>query len=688
MGKATADLLNLGIAAPPADADGDWTLEELRESVRARTEEATAGLRRARTELAARMGSEVTAEAVHEYKQRIEERLKAARERRAGIMEAAGVSPAHPHVDRPTERFLTYGGQWADRFVVATVALLTTTLHAGEPRAPADWPRSYRYQRVYAEFQSWWANEGRDLCAERVRRLPSLRLVAWKEGGEWALGIKIPETLLSQPQLEVRQGESELAPAPREGCWYLNNLSDEVVASGSDYEEGIKLSVSRYRYRDMPLVVCQGWEGDRRLLPAVRRTGRTRRLLLFFPATWQLSKPHWPVDPVRRPRGYQVCYVDLAETGVIPFVDAQGLPVTLDLSGGARFELAGNVLPIDRDHDQGPLFTGEPPRLRCLQEELLGEVAWAELAPGGIQVRPSPEWLSTGVTIALPEPSGCFEVAVYDRQGVEMERLPFRYAAHLRGVSLHPDPVPVFPEPEGHPRLSVHFDACPGCSVELKEPRAESRDAPAAAAKEGAFIPMQPSWDRTVWELCSEGGRPVPLELVLQRVWWAAGECGHAPSEWTDRIITVAPDWVRAASEKALWLRCEPSTVRPELRAGFGDALRSYRLDRTGVVEIPLREYCDLIAAAQDREHVFRVCIQGRDGAEAAGQIALYKPPVLAERCFFCIRHTADLPAEELTKSCATCDFCQQYGEEVLCSAGQWRETRLTRREFDRLMAT
>lgn len=689
LAKATADLLNLGVATPPADTDGYSTLKEMCESVRARADEAAAAFGRARAEVAARMRSEVTPEAVHEYKQRINERLRAARERRADIMAAAGVSPAHAHLDRPTERFLTHGRHWADRFVVATVALLTATLRAGEPRVPASWPRFYRYQRVYAAFQSWWTNEGQDLCVERVRRLPSLRLVAWKEGGEWALGIRIPEVLLNQPQLELRQGGSTLVAAPRDGCWYLNNLSDEVLASCPDYE-GIRLDVSSYRHRDMPLVVCQGWEGDSRLLPAIRRTGRTRRLLVFFPDTWRLGKPDWLVDPVARPAGYQACYVDLAETGVILFVDAQGVPVTVDLGGGARFELAGNVLPIDHDHDQGPLFTSEPPRLRCLQEELLSEVAWAELVPGGTRVRPSPEWLSTGVTFALPEPSGCFEVVVYDRQGLEMERLPFRYGAHLRGVRLEPDPVPVFPEADGHRSLRVYFDVYPGCTVELRAYRAQVKDTPPAAAEGGVSLPTEPAWDRTIWELRSEGGRPVPVELVLQRVWWAAGECGHPPAEWMDRILTIAPDWVKAGSEKALWLRCEPSTVRPGLKAGFGDALRSYRLDRTGVVEIPLREYCDFIAAAHDREHAFRVWIQGRDGAEAAGQIALYKPPVLTERCFFCVAHAADLPAEELRKCCATCNFCQlrSHGEEVFCSSGQWRERRLPKREFYRLMAT
>ncbi|MEW6047498.1 MAG: hypothetical protein AB1609_13620 [Bacillota bacterium] len=713
LGKTKAALLDLGVPVPPEDKVGYSALKETRESVRARVDEAAAAFRRARAELGALVGSEVTPEEVDEYKRRINERLRAAWERRAGIMTAAGVSTAHAHLDRPTERFLTHGGQWADKFVVVTVALLAATLRSGEPRVPAGWPRSYRYQRVYDVFQSWWAKEGQDLCAERIRRLPSLRLVAWKEGGEWALGIRIPEALLSQPQLEVTQGKSKLALAPREGCWYLDNLSDEVLASGSDYQ-GIRLDVTRYRYRDMPLVVCQGWEGDRRLLPAARRIGRAKRLVIFFPATWELSKPHWPVDPVGRPPGYQACYVDLAETGCIPFVDGQGVPVTVDLGGETRFELVGNVLPIDRDHDQGPLFIGEPPRLRCLQEELLTEVAWLELVPGGAQVRPSSHWLSTGVTLALPEPSGCFEVVVYDRQGTEMERLPFRYAAHLRGVYIQRDPdhipsraegngnrghrdsgpgselVPVFPEREGHPKLKVHFDACPGCTVELKKPRPESRDGSTGVTKDGVLIPPHPDWDRTVWELRSEGGRPVPIELVLQRIWWAAGECGHTPAEWTDRIITVAPDWVRAASDKALWLRCEPGTVRPGLKAGFGDALRPYRLDRTGVVEIPLREYCDLIGAAQDREHVFRVWIQGRDGAEAAGQIALYKPPVPAERCFFCITHTTDLPAEELTKSCATCNFCQLrcHGEEVFCSSGQWSERRLPKRDFERLMAT
>lgn len=685
LAKAGAALLTLGVTPPPGDTDGYSALKEMYESIRAREEETAAAVRRARAGLAAHMG-EVTPEAVRDYKQTLDERLRTARERRASIMAGVGVSPAYTQLDRPTERFLTHGGQQAHSFVVATVALLTATIRAGEPRLPTEWPLSYRYERIYAAFQTWWRSEGQDLCVERTRHLPGLRLVAWKEGGEWALGIRVPEVLLDQPQLELRQGGCELATASREGCWYVTNLSDEVLASCSGYEE-IRLSVGRYLYRDMPIVVCQGWEGDRRLLPAVRRTGRAKRLLVFFPDTWRLGKPDWPVESVGRPPGYQVCYVDLAETGVIPFVDAQGTPVTVDLGGGQRFDLVGNVLPIDRDHEQGPLFVGEPARFRCLQEELLGEVAWAELVPGGVQAQPSPDWLSGGVTLAPPQPSGCFEVVVYDRQHLEMERLPFRYVAHLNGIRLKPDTIPVFPEPEGHLGVNVQFDTGPGCTVELREPRAELESA-AIAATGGATLPAAPNWDRTLWELRSQGGGPVPVELVLQRIWWAAGECGYLPGEWKDRVVTIAPDWVKAASDKALWLRCEPTAVLPVVRAGFEDNLRSYRLDRAGVAQIPLREYCDLIGAAPDREHVFRVRVQGRDGAEAAGQIALYRPPVPAERCSFCIKHATDWPAEELTKSCSTCSFCLCHREERLCSTAQWKESPLPKREFERLMAT
>ena len=693
LNEVATDLAELGMELP-SNQDGGVQVEQLFQATRAQCRDTRSQLKRLATELAGATGQRhMTLEHLKELRQRIVEELQAMQGHWKAVLESVGADPPLARMDRPTERFLAYGGHWADQFVVAVLALLTTSLDAGQPSKPAGWSLAYRYARVHAAFCAWWANEGHDLCAKRIRRPPTPRMVAWREGGEWALGVCVPEALLDRPNLLVRQADCELLPAPREGCWYLSNLSDQVICRDSDFE-GTRLSVSRYRHRDLSLVVCRGWEGDRRLLPASPRIGRPGRVTLFFPATWQLGSPLLVTEPVRKPAGLQACCVDFAEVGVVSFVGADGNPFDVDLGGGARFNLTGNTIFINYDHEQGSLFVGEHPRLRCIQEELLREVGWAELLPGGTRIGPSTEWLSEGVAVALQEPSGCFEIVIYDRQGAEMERLPFRYMSNLKEVRIDPNRPPVFPGPEGHPKVRLQFDVGVGCTVELREPYLK------LVGREWTPIAPQPGWDRTVWELGSRGGRTLPFELLLQRAWWTAGECQHQPLSWGTSIVTVPQDWVQATSDQALWLRCQPGTVRRDVQAGFvrvagdnrrnGDALRQYRFDRTGILEIPLREYCDHIATAPNREHIFRVCVQGLDGTTTAGQIAVYRPLAPTELCFFCVQDAPDVSREEKEeagKCCATCSFCiQHFAGEVFCTKGQW-EKRLNKEEFNRLMA-
>jgi len=671
-------LLELGLRVTLPDTPG---VHQTHRSVLRLAEETAERLEHTKAVLLTLLGSEITSDKVRAYKECTQEKLRAAQD---GEATEAGAIPALAYVDRPIERFLTYGRSSAESFLLATVQLLVCTLRSGEPTVPTDWPQSYRYQRVYRAFEEWWTQEGRVLCADRVCRAPNLRLVAWTEGGEWAVGVRIPESLRGQ-RLEVTQDQSALVQASREGCWYLNNLNGEVVASAA--ESLIRLNVSNYRYRDMPVLLFRGWDGDTKFLPALRRPGRNNKLLLVFPETWRLRDSEWALEPLRRPSGYQACCLDVTETGVFSLISADGDELPLNLGAGTRFELTGSILAFDRDHEDGPLFNGEPPRLRCLSDEWLLEVGWAEVSPGGSTVYPSPEWLSTGAELGLTEASGCFEVVLYDRQGLEVERLPFRYAANLRSVSVHPYPVPIFPDSDGHSDLTVCFHADPPCTVQLRWPAATPGGTLRVKANEATVLPASPDWDCTVWELSCGSGRPVPLELVIQRVWWTAGECSRAPCHWTDRLISVSADWVRAASDKALWLRCEPRGFRSHVKAGFGHSLRSYRLPSRGVIEIPLREFCDYIAEGPEEEHVFRVFVQGRDGAEASGQVARYSAASLTELCFFCIRDATDLLPSELTKCCGTCSYCRILPQqEVFCSRGEWTE-RLSKAEFERRRA-
>ncbi|MDK2882188.1 MAG: hypothetical protein PWP58_524 [Bacillota bacterium] len=485
----------------------------------------------------------------------------------------------------------------------------------------------------------------------------------------------------------MQDGE-ELEPSPRQACWYLARVGGEVVLRCTDYGE-ITLNVDRWLYRNLPVLVFQGWEGYHKPLPAVRKSGR-RKVLVVVPDCWRFGDPQPAPEPLGRPAGYQAYCLDLAERSFFYFRDGEGAVVRVNLGGRSHFELVGSVLPIDRDNEQGPIFIGEPPVLRCLEAETLDEVGWVEVLPGGHVLQPSSEWLSRGAAIGVREPSGCFEVVVYGRDQLEMERLPFRFAAYLSGVEILPDPLGVFPEVGGHPKVRIRFLAQPGCRVELKTADPRTGVVPPVTGGE-VCLPPAPTWDCTLWEVCCEGGRPVPVEVTLQRVWWVLGRCGEVPDQWTDQIVEFDLSWLQATSDKAIWLRCPLSAVLHEVRAGFEDDWRSYRLNKVGLVEIPLRNYCDTIAAPTADQRAFKVWLCGRDGAEAIGRIGVYRQPASAspeDDCYFCSREKEGLLPEEQSRCCATCSFCRTHRRNYFCISGGWKETRLSERDFVRLRAS
>jgi hypothetical protein len=153
-------------------------------------------------------------------------------------------------------------------------------------------------------------------------------------------------------------------------------------------------------------------------------------------------------------------------------------------------------------------------------------------------------------------------------------------------------------------------------------------------------------------------------------------------------VIAIEDEWVAATSDRALWVRYPRPAFLAEVWAGFDDSPeRPYRMDSRGLVEIPLREFGDVVASAGAQELVFRVRLRDKNGDEAVGQVAVYRRPVRRPvECLFCLRDEDGLSSEERAMSCSTCDFCRTYLGWVYCAARVWNE-RLRMRDFRRLRA-
>lgn len=622
-------------------------------------------------------------------------RLQEKERQLASLAESKGIPPLY-EVDRPIQRFLLEGEAWADQFVFNTVSLLAESCKVGRPMLPELWPTTYRYERIKKVFDDWWGEEGYhfslDYTRDYTRRSWMPRLVCWKKGGEWVVGVRILESLVDTPDLQVLQNDRPLSEAAQPDRWYLETLDGTVSVRWAEDREAT-LDVEAWRYKGKPIFLFQGWDGYTKTLPAIRKPGKISRLVAIVPESWRSGDCNIPSEIVVKPAGYQLYYLDADENKSITLIDSEGESIKINLHADRpRFELRGTTISVDRGGEHGPLFIVEPPRLYCMDEDTLEDIGWGEVLPSGEPIPPVSDsnWLSEGVSVPLGKPSGSFEVVLYDKHRVEMERLPFRFVSCLNRICLFPDPVPVFPDPGRgrHDTITVEFTATGICQVKLVTPHFDGAGL-SIDNREQFTLPPIPSFDTTSWEVQARGGEPVPVEIAIGRVWWTVGCCGEVPGdeEWGDRVVDFDVSWFKATSDRALWIKTPGSAFQSEVEAGFdGSPERLYRMDDKGLTEIPLREFSDVVAASTEQDLTFKVHLVERDGREAIGQIGVCRLHVAGQECHFCLYDKEGLGLEERSRSCYTCSLCHRGPDYIYCEAGTWRE-RLQTPDFDRLKA-
>ncbi len=599
------------------------------------------------------------------------------------IIERAVASHPLMWVERPIERFLLYGGDAADKFVVHTVALLARSRHQKQAELPVGWPKHYRYVRIWEAFQRWWTEEGSTLCGGNTRTSKP-RLVCWREVGMWHVGIEVSEEVIDRPDLTVSQDGQELEESPRrEGCWPVDHLDGTVEVRFGDVSPS-SIYLNQARQKNEPVWVFRGWDDSMSPLPWIRKVG-TGRVLVIVPEDWlrEESKsgpaPFEP-EPVAIP-GYRAHFFDLAGGKTqICFQKPNG-KIVLVGTGLKQFEIVGKRIRTQSEDEMGPLFIGTPPRLCALYENSLENVAGAEVFLRGagrthtLLLQPDRDWLGEGKALLEGDTSGCYWVVIYDRNRDEIERHTFRFVSSLKDIRFKPEPIPFCPPPTGHPETCVEFVAVPECSIDLQEPDSTpmvtiERDRIALRA---TFSP-NPQGDSSTWEVQAPGGWPVPVSIVFDRVWWAITEQGNQTSDvsWTDRAVQLKKHWFNATSQMVLRVRWSRPGLVTGVLAGFDTASRRpFAIKGRGTtVEIPLSEFYDARPLVKSERQAFKVWFKDAEGKEfAAATIGIYQTPDDPDR----------------RASCATCDFARHRVGWCRCTKREWKWIRKS--EFDRYRA-
>jgi hypothetical protein len=460
--------------------------------------------------------------------------------------------------------------------------------------------------------------------SEKKRRThtPKPEIVCWKREREWIPAVELPDDFLQGQNVTVVQDGKPLEIDETEnGCWRLALLHGEVVVRVTDPEN--------QRMFKLPL----GDDGC--LIFKLSGEDRGRHVkhpgsglcLAVVPQDWKrdeaLAGPPCIAPEDVCLSGCRAHFFELCNAVKIAFRDQSDRSVVIG-SSGPLFQFVGEQVP-DTYENLGPLFVGAPPRV-CVVNETWDSVRTIILGEEGRGAgkwrkafRLNPDLTEQTMPVELTDrQAGWYFVRFYDHEDELIDSLDFRFCAGLRKVRIQQ--CQLFPHATGHDTATVEL-----------EHDSEWHLTPSFVSQDGVMIermndgttlkiPPRPDLDLTRWRFGVHGGPQIETALLIERVWWAAGDTGVPPLQWGDTSLDLSVDDFVATSNKAIWLRLPKPRWTNCVFAGFQpEQRRPYALRVTEqIVGIPLRDFSDAPALAdRTKDCALKVWISGSEGVIA-----------------------------------------------------------------------
>jgi len=420
-------------------------------------------------------------------------------------------------------------------------------------------------------------------------------IVCWNKGWRWIVGIEVPEGLET---LSVAQNEKLLEQDNTYGLRYcLKHAEGTVKVTWTEGEKDIPL-VGAGR-NCLIFKMRKEWKGLGRLV----RRPTTGYYLAIVPQEWKRDEDlsgHAPIVPESvQLEGYKAHFFYQEQNTVIGFITANGERIRLE-SGGPRFQLVGREIG-DASEDMGPLFGEQAPNIGMIAEQGWSDVGVVVVGEeGGGQNRWRMQFVPQvgAEEQKLPEEiaercGGWYFVRIYDNNDNLLESMDFRFLGGLKDIRIESSDR--LPGPKGHDNIIVQFIHHTNCEVELMDENV--RYALEMCRESGQTIvtvPPKPDCDKTHWVL-HDGEGKVEVTVLVERIWWAFGAMGAAPTDWVDKPISLSRKDFTAVTDKALWVRLPRLRVVRRIGVGFDRGKSSsYQVEvEKKEIAIPLRDFCD-----------------------------------------------------------------------------------------------
>ena len=310
--------------------------------------------------------------------------------------------------------------------------------------------------------------------------------------------------------------------------------------------------------------------------------------------------------------------------------DTESAPRGLDpgVSGLLAHSFTLEGASVHDDSDQGVLYVGDPPRLKC-DESIVWVLIGQEGRSGWVSPAFNPNDQSLGEVLGGQQ--GHMFIRVYDENTDLRDSAEFRYHRRLRGIRVNDQPYTgdtvIAPSATGHSEATIEFVAIDGGSL---RPSADPENSVVSIVESKVIVRAVPVPDRFSLRLASDGGE-TPCVIVLPRIWWRLEAGGQGPGDWSDQPLRMTRDQFRdhADAETILLLRLPGSVT--SLSAGFDEGHRNrYRRSRSDErTEIPLADFAEYTQIEERLEKDALLTAQWKDGDFTLIRITADPAPVI-----------------------------------------------------------
>lgn len=561
-----------------------------------------------------------------------------------------------PNVDKPIERFLLYGGEWAEKWVLGSLKL---AVHALRERKVPEWAAPHLPVRVLHAFQEWWwENFSPESCEETGQTsteperysAPVLALDAphgdlkivvdrhrfyiEETGRATRATLKIvagpliggdPTTWVKEiPLRAYRRGVAGLETEFLE-CYVplVESYQVSLMVDGETRRVWQVLGLSEQR------PFCAFTEDGKQVTGGSLPRTRLWLLLLegyVLPSHIKIvedATPPWSAE------AFKLFLVDLSEAKTFYLADSQGVMQRIPLGDPesfAPFLEGGETVPF-ASVDGAPIYLGKPPAVVIPRDGNANLTGWSIIVRRGegisaerqrcfLSELPEGEVFCSedraAIPLAIPEllgsePAGRFTLRL---RSPDKREYVFCLAVVPELLVISEPPL-LLPLDQGDRTAGVtvivsenaKFEVIPPARIVAKEDDAYEVLVPQEEDEvKGMLTLAQP------WEECS-----LPLTIKLPKVRWRLqGLQGRKFSSWQDRVEEVwLGDWQKAEGGLFLELQIpleEAEAVWLHLRGSQQFVTRGLR---NGGARFRLLEFTDTLKRLDEEVATFTLKIFG-----------------------------------------------------------------------------